>query len=125
MIILVTGGRNNDDYPLAEAALAPYAHPGNILINGSAPGWDLTCESAWRSFQLPYIGVPAQWGFDRDKRVRAAGPIRNGIMVDGKSIFPYAELVPDVVIAGEGGRGTADCVDRAERAGIEVLRVGH
>lgn len=118
MIILVTGGRYNNDVVKARAALEPYAVVGNILIHGAATGWDTTCESVWRSFQLPYIGVPARWGeFDK-----AAGPIRNQAMVSGHAIEPYARLVPDLVIAGEGGRGTQHCLDTAIKAGIPWSR---
>jgi hypothetical protein len=54
---------------------------------------------------------PADW----KKHGRSAGPIRNQHMLDvGK---------PNLVIAFPGGRGTADMMKRAEKAGIEVRRI--
>lgn len=48
---------------------------------------------------------------------RRAGPIRNQRMIDKAS--------PDLVVAFPGGRGTADMITRARRAGIPVFDVGH
>lgn len=44
-----------------------------------------------------------------------AGPIRNKRMID--------EAKPELVIAFKGDKGTADCVRRAESAGIEIITV--
>jgi hypothetical protein len=46
---------------------------------------------------------------------KAAGPIRNQRMID--------EGKPDLVIAFPGGRGTADMVSRAKKAGIPVQEI--
>lgn len=54
---------------------------------------------------------PADW----ERNGRAAGPIRNRQMLDGK---------PDLVIAFPGGKGTADMVAEAKRRGIAVREVG-
>jgi hypothetical protein len=63
------------------------------------PGWEGTVE---------HEQYPAEWSLHG----KAAGPIRNQEMLDvGK---------PDVVYAFPGGRGTADMVRRANKAGIEV-----
>jgi hypothetical protein len=57
---------------------------------------------------VPIDVYVAQW----KKHGRAAGPIRNQRMLDkGK---------PDLVVAFPGGRGTADMIRRAERAGVPV-----
>jgi hypothetical protein len=54
---------------------------------------------------------PAQW----DRYGEAAGPIRNAWMLEfGK---------PDLVVAFPGGRGTADMISKARKAGIEVCEV--
>ena len=44
---------------------------------------------------------------------KGAGPIRNQRMLDAGQ--------PDLVVAFEGGRGTADMITRTKRAGIEIL----
>jgi hypothetical protein len=80
------------------------------IIEGGAPGAD----SGARIFG-EQNGIPVQT-YDADWKAhgRAAGPIRNQRMID--------EGKPDIVIAFPGGRGTADMVRRAEKAGIEVIR---
>jgi hypothetical protein len=54
---------------------------------------------------------PADW----EKYGKAAGPIRNQqILVEGK---------PDLVVAFQGGRGTANMVSRAQQAGVPVVEI--
>ena len=50
--------------------------------------------------------MPADW----TKHGKAAGPIRNQKMLDE---------CPDLVVAFPGGKGTADMVRRAMKAGID------
>lgn len=121
MIILVTGGRNNNDRDGARNALEPYRSVKNILVSGASTGWDTVCVRVWvTEFQLNAVLHPAPW----DRMGRPAGPMRNRAMVKGHSLALYAKLVPDLVIAGWGGSGTAHCIRQAEEAGIEVIRVG-
>jgi hypothetical protein len=49
-------------------------------------------------------------------RAVAAGPIRNARMLE--------EGKPDIVIAFPGGRGTANMIEQAHAAGVEVVQVG-
>lgn len=82
-----------------------------MLIHGAAKGADqLASEWAWEN-GVGAASYPANW----EKHGRAAGPIRNQRMLD--------EGKPDIVIAFPGGRGTADLVSRAEKAGIRVIKV--
>lgn len=60
---------------------------------------------------VPCQTVKAEW----TKHGKAAGPIRNQEMAD---------MRPDRVVAFPGGSGTADMVQRAEAAGIPVIKVG-
>ena len=60
--------------------------------------------------RIPVKEYPADW----QKHGRAAGPIRNQQMLD--------EGKPDLVVAFDGGRGTADMIARAEKAGVRVVR---
>lgn len=81
-----------------------------ILIHGGARGADAQCNdlgSAW-GLQAPEVHR-ADW----DRYGPGAGPIRNQEMVDAGA---------DLLIAFPGGRGTEDCVRRAEVAGIRVVR---
>lgn len=58
---------------------------------------------------IPVKTFRADWG----KYGKSAGPRRNKQMLD--------EGRPDLVVAFEGGRGTADMVKQAKAAGVEVL----
>lgn len=68
--------------------------------------------AAWwaRDYGIELVTVPANW----EKHGKAAGPIRNAEML---------RYNPSLVIAFPGGRGTADMVTKAKRAGIEVWEV--
>lgn len=59
--------------------------------------------------------VTERYRADWDKFGKSAGPIRNQQML--------TKGVPDLVIAFPGGVGTADMINRAEKAGIPVKRV--
>ncbi len=82
------------------------------LVNGGAKGADFAGRWWAERFGMQVETYEADW----DTHGRAAGPIRNQRMID--------EGKPDLVLAFPGGRGTADMVRRAEKAGIEVRRVG-
>lgn len=111
--VLVCGGRNFADYTDLCARLDRLHSFRGIskIINGGAPGAD-TLAARWAIERgVPLATYPADW----DKHGRAAGPIRNQQMIDdGK---------PDAVIAFHGGRGTADMVRKAEKAGIGIVAV--
>lgn len=59
---------------------------------------------------VPTIACPADWR----ARGKRAGAIRNREMLRHK---------PDIVVAFAGGRGTADMVSVAARAGINTYRI--
>lgn len=122
MIVATTGGRYFDfnrqfSYEKFLKFWKQFDNVKNILIVGGATGWDAKVAHLWHhTFQLPYVTVPAAW----DRTGRAAGPARNIHMMRGNSLAPYAHLKPDVLVAGPGGRGTAQCVRQARERGIEV-----
>lgn len=118
MRMLVCGGRDFRDYDRMDAELAriiePYHHRGDwppVVISGGARGADsLAHDWAYRN-SFEFLEFPADW----EKHGKAAGPIRNQQMID--------EAAPDVVVAFPGGRGTADMVRRAKKAGIETIEI--
>ncbi len=113
MRVLVTGGRSYSDKAYLWSILDGYGPPEvSEIISGMAPGADTFAAEWAERFGFPLHKFPADWR----KHGRAAGPIRNQRMID--------EGKPDLVIAFPGGTGTADCVRRAEAAGIRVIRVG-
>lgn len=108
--VLVTGGRRFDDRIAVERTLDTLRRALGIacVIQGGAPGADaLAREWAERN------GIEVQtYEADWDHEGPAAGPIRNRrMLLLGK---------PDRVLAFPGGKGTADMVRQAERAGVRV-----
>jgi hypothetical protein len=110
--VLVCGGRDFDDAMTLGSWLAGIHKKEGIalLIEGGARGADYMARRFAEWSQIPVKTFPADWA----TYGKAAGPMRNQRMIDdGK---------PDLVVAFDGGRGTADMIGRAERAGIRVLR---
>lgn len=129
MRVLVCGGRDYADgrHLIAELDRLHEAMPFSVVIEGDAPGADWMAGShppeqwvrgrfyadpgwAWVR-RIPGEHYPADW----DRHGKAAGPIRNRQMLD--------EGKPDLVIAFPGGRGTANMIEQAERAGVPVRRI--
>lgn len=83
----------------------------DVLIHGGARGADEGAAEWGKSEHAQVLEFKANW----KKYGNQAGPIRNGIMLrDGK---------PDIVIAFQGGAGTADMVRQASYAGIPIIDV--
>lgn len=114
---LICGGRTYSDrqsFGTVMAEIVEDRHPDDLhVIHGGAGGADWLAEQwAMQVFGAKTITpYPADW----DQHGRAAGPIRNQRMID--------EGKPDLVIAFPGGRGTADMVRRARKAGVKVIEV--
>lgn len=119
MRVLVCGGRAFNDRAAMSVALRDFK-PKNvaidvsdvILILGGANGADRLAEEWADVWGVRKRVFPANWARDG----KAAGPIRNQRMLD--------EGKPDLVIAFPGGRGTADMVRRAKKAGVPVQEIG-
>lgn len=116
--VLITGSRTWRDEQTIRNALAAvvFQHdPANVtIVHGACPtGADAIADriaTDWGS-GLTVERHPADW----ERYGRRAGPLRNQHMVD---------LGADLCLAFQvnGSRGTADCIRRAERAGIPVRR---
>jgi hypothetical protein len=130
MIVIVTGGRTYAGTGLVEELdKLEREEPGFYLIVGGhkdrpSTGADLIAQK-WAAdrhalnAQHRWTKVDADW-----KRLRrAAGPIRNGEMVN-HALWAREWLdEPIICLAAPGGRGTADCVRRCREAGFEVRAV--
>lgn len=112
MTIIVCGGRDYDDRERVFSVLDKLEYDGNLyVVEGGARGAD-TLAADWAEVRgHHHITVPADWS----AHGRAAGSIRNQLMLD--------KYKPNLVIAFPGGRGTADMIARAEKAGVPVERV--
>lgn len=80
-----------------------------VVVHGCAPGVDSMARDWAQQHGVIDEPHPAAW----DRHGKAAGVIRNQEMIDAG-----AELVIAFPLAG--GRGTQDCMRRAEKAGIPV-----
>lgn len=115
--VIVTGGRDFDDDELLWRVLNTLhqEQPITVLVHGDAKGADAMAKQ-WAESRMPHVhtrSYPAEWG----KHGRAAGPLRNQKMIDDERAAGPVRCV----VAFPGGRGTADCVRRAEAAGLTVI----
>lgn len=110
MRVIVCGGRNYSDQARVDNVLNTIDGIRH-LFHGNARGAD-TLAGSWGNRQdgVSVHAVPAEW----KKYGRKAGPIRNQKML-GQS--------PDLVVAFPGGKGTANMVQQAKAAGIEVIEI--
>lgn len=81
------------------------------VISGGARGADFLARCYAKYCGWEYQEFLADW----KKYKAAAGPIRNQWMLD--------EGKPDLVIAFPGGKGTADMVSRARKAGVRTVEI--
>ena len=107
--VLVCGGRDYDDRDRVFSELDTL-QPIRMVIHGNARGADTLAQAWCLSRRVQAAACPAQWS----KYGKRAGPMRNEAML-GHS--------PDLVLAFPGGRGTADMVSRARKAGVRVVEV--
>ena len=109
--VLVTGGRDYDDLASVVIALDKLLaeHGELVVIQGGATGADYYAIYWAKSTGTELITERAKWS----EYGKAAGAIRNQRMID--------EHRPDLVLAFEGGRGTADMVARAQIHKIPII----
>lgn len=107
--VIVTGGRYYDDAERVYAELE--AMNPTKIIQGGAGGADLFARLYAEDNNIPLVTHKADW----NKYGRAAGPIRNEVMLLS---HPQAK-----VIAFPGGRGTQNCIDTAKRHKFEVIEI--
>lgn len=113
MKVLVCGSRYCRDFTTVCNGLNVHAPEAEVLIHGGATGVDSLAQDWADHHDIPCIVYPADW----KRHGKAAGPIRNQVMLD--------EGKPDLVVAFPGGRGTADMVRRARAAGVTVIEATH
>lgn len=125
MILVVTGGRKFTDKDFCWEVLDDVHANQNIelLVHGDAGGWDRLCRDWARDRGVPEKGVAADWkNITREGAVVrqgqygpydvTAGFVRNQDMAEN-----YGATA---CLAGPGGTGTADMVERCDKAGVRV-----
>ena len=111
MRVLVCGGRDYNNQERVFAVLDEI-NP-TFIIEGGARGAD-TLAWLWARRRLDpdqRQQFQARW----DQHGKAAGAIRNRQMLE--------EGKPDLVVAFPGGKGTADMIRQAKRAGVPVREI--
>lgn len=113
MRVLVCGGRNYNDGEKLSAVLRKLHEEAGIdlLMEGGAHGADYLAHVWAQMNDVENVRYEADW----ENQGSFAGPMRNKRMLE--------EGQPDLVIAFPGGRGTADMVNKARRAGVEVVEI--
>lgn len=111
MRVLVTGGRVFQDRDWLWAGLDllhSYAPGISEIIEGGAPGADVRAQEWARHRGVRCTTMHADW----DKHGRSAGFIRN---------IEMARLMPAIVLACPGGKGTAHMVETARAHNLKVV----
>jgi len=112
LVIVACGGRALD-WPgdqIADALLnASAGRPVELLLHGGARGADRLIEQASRSLAWPVEVIPAEWG----RYGRAAGPLRNGLLLRRALEVAVPAQASVLVIAFPGASGTASLVRQA------------
>lgn len=102
---------------MIQLVLVSFLAKVDCVIEGESRGADQLAREVAESEGIPVLPFPAQWS----KYDRAAGPIRNQRMLE--------EGKPDFVIVFhddlEHSKGTKDMVQRAIKAGLQVLHYWH
>lgn len=109
-VLACTGGRDFADIDFVYDTLdfaSGYYNVHKILI-GDAKGADYMVTQWCISAMMPHEVFRADW----KTHGKAAGPIRNQVMLDEH---------PEYLLAFPGGVGTMDCVKRAEKMWIVVI----
>jgi len=114
--VLVCGGRDYDNRERLFAVLDKALRAANlagktfVLVHGGARGAD-SLAGLWASMRQDSVSVRV-YKADWDTHKKAAGPIRNNLMLTSES--------PDVIIAFKGGNGTAHMMSIGRKAGVPV-----
>lgn len=121
MIAIITGGRHFHQSVLLNAALGAFhgKHKLCMVVDGAAKGADELAHQWAVARGILTHCVPADWVQFK----RGAGPRRNAEMLKWAQGAGICRGVKLVVLAFEGGLGTAGMKRLARRAGVRVFEV--
>ena len=111
---LVCGGRDFGDKAMFDSAMRDLMRLRGCphqIVHGAARGADSLADIWAFKMAIPVIRCRADW----QTHGKAAGPIRNQEMLKRHN--------PKLVVAFPGGRGTADMVEWARKAGVDVAEI--
>lgn len=108
---LICGGREWTNLQRIKLRLGQLHPDKDIVIHGGCRGADKLAGKAADDLGIPVEVYPAEW----QRHGAAAGPIRNGQMLDMGIDYVIA-FHPALVLS----KGTRDCVTQAHKKGIPV-----
>ena len=108
LTVIVCGGRDFQNYDCVCRVLDSL--PIKLIVHGGYRGADRLAHRYAKEHNVKEVECKAQWG----RYGTQAGPIRNAHML---------KFHPDLVVAFPGNAGTADMVNRARNAGVNILEV--
>ena len=112
MKVIVTGGRRFIDHKLFLRVIEGI-WPARVVVGDCPTGADLMARRwATATLTLPAKVYVADW----TKYDKAAGPIRNALMLEENRDASF-------LLAFPGEAGTEDCVSKARKMNLPVLRV--
>lgn len=117
MIIGIVGSRYYADYSKFKRIINKYMSSNNIdmkdltICSGGAKGIDTMAERYAKEYNLPTIVHLPEW----DKYGRAAGPLRNTLIINDSDRL--------VAFLHSNSVGTKDSINKARKKGIDVFIV--
>lgn len=108
MRIVVSGSRTITDEKTVERILAGYIAVKDIVITGGCRGIDRIAHDYARRYFADTEVYEADW----DTHGKAAGPIRNGKMMEDAGIL--------IAFWDGKSRGTRSAIDEARKRGVET-----
>lgn len=111
-IVLVTGGREYADVGCVFDCLTKLDEQFErlIIVHGDADGADTLANTVCKELGIEQIRIPAAW----NKYQKAAGPIRNQLMLDVITDI-------DLILAFPGGVGTDDMKSKGSKKEIPII----
>lgn len=123
-VILITGARDWKDTELIAKTLTSYKDRNVLLFHGDCQGADKMAGNIASKLKFTVEVSPAEWA----KYGRAAGPVRNKMMVK-KALECKQRGIPVTVLAFhdalEKSRGTKHCAAEARKNGLELVIIKH
>lgn len=109
-VVVITGGRDYLNEKKVFDAL-DFMRPDHVVEGGCPTGADAFARKWALKNKVSNHTIHAEW----DVHGKSAGPLRNKKMLE---LYPSA-----AVVAFTGGRGTANCVDTANKMKMLVVKV--
>ena len=116
-IVIVTGAREREPYAQIVAELKHRDNGLLMVIHGDCRGVDVTAGRACKDLGIQQVRVPANWGGEG----RAAGPIRNRLMVEMALKLTHFSQVEVLAWPAPDSTGTRHMIRICQDEGLKVV----